>query len=247
MKKGSCVLLLFVLISSAQRSFGTAVLVLRSRNTIWIAADSMESDQYLKSHRSACKISSRGQFYWAASGPLYSDPQTGFDVSALMARIKFEDGNLRSKMDTFLSKSKHPFARELAAVKRASPATYSKFLTYQYLLQIIFVGFENGQPTWTLGTLTGHEVNGQITIDDASNEAPFLAEHRTDVQGIGETREAREYLNNHHPEVRNDPVAALRESVLIEERALPQEVGGKVSILEISGIGTRWVEKGECK
>ena len=247
MKKGRWIVLVCTVIFAAQCSFGTAVIVLRSKGEIWIAADSMETDQTGTNSRSACKILNTGQFYWAAAGPVYSDTTTGFEVSTFVDGIKSEKGTLRSKMNAFITKSKDPFARELASIEKDDPIGFAKLIAYTCLWQVVFVGSEGGHPAFVWACVTAREVNGQIILDGTPEEPPGGQPAEGDFLGIGETEEARAYLAKHRSEIVTDPAGVLRASIIVEESAKPQLVGGEVNILEISGNGRNWIAKGKCK
>lgn len=112
------IVLICMVVLAAQYCSGTAVIVLRNGNKLWIAADSMQTDQTGTIFRSDCKILEKGEFYWAAAGPVYSDSRTGFEVKTLVDGIRSKKGTLRSEMNTFIAKSKGPIASELASIRK---------------------------------------------------------------------------------------------------------------------------------
>jgi len=238
--------LLCAAIFSAQSGFGTTVIVLRVKDKVWIAADSMQTSEKLTTHRSACKILKSGHFYWAASGAV-SDNVTGFKLSALVDRVKSQEGSLRSKLDTFILESKKPLAQELTAIKKVDPVYFSEALSRQCIWEIVFVGIERRRPTFVWVCIGGREVNGQIILDGTSQQASTTVDPLGDVLLLGESEAAKSYIVDRRSKLNTDPIGVLRGSIVVEELEKPQLVGGEISIVEISDNGLTWIDKGKCK
>jgi hypothetical protein len=186
-----------------------------------------------------------GEFYWAAAGPVYIDIRRGFQVKNLVDRIKSEKGTLRSRMKAFIANSKQPIAKELASIRKDDRTFFAKLLTYNSLLQIVFVGFEEEHPAFVWASLTAREVNGRVVVDGTVEEPP--RDQSSGLLGIGETIQAQEYIRKNGSRLATDPIGVIRESIIVQELAEPQMVGGNVSILQISRDGKQWIDKGVCK
>ena len=243
-KRWASILAIFL---TSQSCFATAVVILRKGNTIWIAADSLQTNRTGGITRLACKVMNGGQFWWAAAGPVYSDPATGFEVSAQVDAVKSKRGAIKSKMNSFVSNSKPAFVAELKSIKSRDPIGFAKVMGYHCLIQIAFAGIERGRATFVWTCMTAIEADGQIMISGTPDEAPLKGDPLADMVLLGETTEAASYIRKHKSELNGDPIAVIRQSIVYQESAEPQMVGGEVSILELSSSGAKWVDKGECK
>src|ERR1700730_11013035 len=74
--------------------FGTAIVVILHGDQVWIAADSMQTDNTGTQHRYVCKTINEETFYWAAAPSLYEHPATGFGIEKLVKTIKSTKGTL---------------------------------------------------------------------------------------------------------------------------------------------------------
>jgi hypothetical protein len=233
--------LLWVVFISPQ-CYGTTILILFGSGNIWIAADSQQTRGTEK--RFACKIIKKGQFYWAAASPIYEDPESGFTVTKLVDQIAVGD-SLRETMATFIASSKIPIVQELLYVQRFHPDEYPQLMPggKSHLIKVVFVGVENGQPKAVFTDLTAEIISGEIVIDGAPNEPPGSEGWLE----FGASDSAEHYMIHHRSEIPTDPAGLLRDSILAQEKATPNRVGGKVSVMQLTNKGTKWIDTGECR
>ena len=217
--------------------------MINNGDNIWIGTDSFQGNATKTAMRLACKINKEHTFYWAVATPLVADTATGFDFNKVVSATH-PKGNLNDKMRTLICKSKVPLSNELAAVKKTSPDYFANFLTYRALFQVLFVGLENGHPSFTWAVLNAQESNGKVEI---VSQGPETTGSKLGVFSMGEDKAAKAYISAHIGELTDDPARLIRDSIAAQESEEPEMVGGPISIAKIDPSGFTWIQKGECQ
>jgi hypothetical protein len=152
-----------------------------------------------------CKILEGKRFYWAAAGPIYIDPTTGFEVERLVRTVGSK-GTLLNKMKTLVANTKEPLARELASIRKDNPSAYTKIVAGQKaLLEVVFAAIEKGHPTYVWVNFIAREVGETIQVDGDPIEAlEPTADNPSSVLCLGEYKEAMAYLQSHGGSLLND-------------------------------------------
>jgi hypothetical protein len=246
----NCIICAIVFSFSAY-STGTEFIVAHHDGTIWIAADSMSisNDSAKRTPTYVCKIFNEGRFYWTVAAVPYDDPLTGFSVAKLVNQIKSTKGTIRDSMNAFIANSKAPIAKEIIHIRKTYPSDFAtdfgKFMVHHgkaNLIKVVFVGVESGQLVAESVSMTAEEINNHIVVSGTPVE---LAAEKDWF--LGNRNDARDFIDQNRQRIASDPAGLVRDTVLLEERLHPGEVGGPISILQVTDAGGKWIEQGECK
>jgi hypothetical protein len=242
------VLLCLINAAVAPNCFATTVLVLSNGQTVWIAADSLQSGQSpsgLTAKRLGCKLNGQGSFYWADSGDVVIDDETHFSVESLMKKVQDKNKSIDQIANEFITVAKTPVLEEVQHLYRVVPDMFGDIPTVGSFVffSVIFVKPENGKPEVRfvyVGMLVDH---GKFTpkITGPFDLYPMVR------NGIGIRDEALHYFDAHQSRIATDPVQLLRDGIALEASDYPGGVGGPTSILELTGKTFRWVDKGACE
>ena len=237
--------LIWVLLAFTQPSSGTSVIVFYTSNVIYLAADSMETNQETGTTRKLCKFVQSGNMYWAAATDFYTYPYTGFDLPNIVASVG-DEGSVGSKMDQFIEAVSDPLKKAIIDSKRLRPEICAKYAAGKRSpLQMVLVGTERGKPTFTLVGFMAHTVKGRLVLTtERSNPVNLTARQPFSVTGMGVYELALDYFKAHVSASGVDPVAAIKEAMKLE--VATGVVGAPFSILRFDAAGPKWIEKGKC-
>jgi hypothetical protein len=226
-------------------SYGTTVIFIRRGTTIWIAADSQQTgfDQFgnKKAVRFQCKLIKENSFYWASSTNYYAD-STGFSIQKLVQAAK---GNTLHEIAANLADTaKQPILDEVENVENQIPPEKRRTTDAAMLFgTVLFLGLDDQKPAVFIVRFTVQRTNRKETV---RSDGPIPFTETSVGGGIGIFDEGLDYMTAHRAEIASNPIGILRNSVLQEEHKFPDDIGGKMSILQLSSDGFRWIENGEC-
>jgi hypothetical protein len=194
---------------------------------IWVAADSEQTgvDTFgnKKATRYQCKLTKEGAFYWGSSSDFYVDDVSGFSIQKLIHQTKGK--TLHEIATNFASSAKEPILKEFLSVQNQMPPAD----TYPFA-SIIFLGVTDSKPEVFIVSFTIERHNNQLTV--ASN-GPITPPENVGG-GIGIRDEALAYMAAHCEQIALNAIGVLRNSMLAEEKKFPNDIGGKISIVQLS-------------
>jgi hypothetical protein len=227
-------------------SMGTTILVVLQGDKVWIATDSLQRSN-TREQRYACKINSEGGFYWAAGSLVYEDEEAGYSIKRMVSEAASTKGTLLDAMNALIVAAKVDSAKEFSLLKRTSPMDFSKLIQPDHTIlvaKVIFIGKGNGHPPKVIYTiLVAREIHGKIIISGT----PIIPPAAHISFELGSYLTAEDYFLAHQLSPQIDPAPIMRDGIVAEEKAHPLNIGGRVSVLEISPTDSHWREKGECQ
>lgn len=227
----------------APSSYGTSVLVIETaENSVYLAADGLQSESASGFTRQFCKIKKQGTVYWAVATNFYYHRTTGFDVEKLVASIG-TSGSVHSMMKRFNQVATGPLAREVASLKTEDPTEYAEYIAgTRFVVEIAFVGRENGEPTWAVTRFRAKKVGTSVTVTG-------YLEKRLDppsATGLGHWDLGAHYVVDHPTDFYSNPTGTIRRGLLREAVAGPKDVAEPFSILVVDSHKDEWLEPGLC-
>jgi hypothetical protein len=227
-------------------SMGTTILVVLQGDKVWIAADSLQKSN-TGEQRYACKINSEREFYWAAASPVYEDEEAGYSIKRMISEAASTKGTLLDAMNALIVTAKVDSAKEFSLLKHTSPTDFSKLIQPDHTIlvaKVIFIGKGDGHPPQAIYTiLVAREIHGKIIISGTPINPPAAPVNFE----LGSYSTAQNYFLVHELSPQSDPAPIMRDGIVAEEKAHPLNIGGRVSVLEISPTESHWREKGECQ
>jgi hypothetical protein len=187
-------------------------------------------------------LTKENSFYWASSTNYYAD-SSGFSIQRLVQAAK---GKIVHEIAVnFADSAKQPILNEVVNVENQIPPAKRRTTDAAMLFgTVLFLGLDDQEPTVFVVSFTIQRTNGEQTV---TSKGPVAFPKSSFGGGIGIYDDGLDYMKAHSAEITSDPVGVLRNSVLQEENRFPNDIGGKMSILQLSSDGFKWIENGECR
>jgi hypothetical protein len=239
-------LLILTALSLNSSCFATTIVAVMARTHLFIGADSMlvrlDGNGKRQVH-SICKIHVVGSCYYATSGVTL--PSMKFDFTTLAGKACRSPGTLIQKASLY-QKMALPIVRRMFSHDKEVPLLRGKYIS------VLFGAIENGYPTL-------------IYVDYRQDRQRRIVPSRQDLRGsdlIGNMgamisvgiNETIEKYSSENPSTFLAGDAAAKVVYLLnlefaneQNKALDQRfMGPPFSIVELSGMGVRWLSKGMC-
>jgi hypothetical protein len=230
----------------------TTIVAVRSSTEVVLAADSKSVDLQTGSGGSDCKIFACGR-YFVGVGGIYraSRGPISFDAFALVKQACSIGSNAEETADRIAKALVPPYAKFLEDVRQYDTITYeSGFLNKVLFLNLVLVGFENGQSF----------ILGRDVIPPSPSAFPFIlniGKHDL-TDPLSEFQGQTYFLGSHdgidgfistHPAIRSlGVVEAARFFVAYEIADEPNRVGPPIDIVTIDKTAPHWIQrKPDCE
>lgn len=221
--------------------YGTVIVAVRTPGEIIVGADSKASyagTEYTESH---CKINQVGNLFFAAA-KLVGDNKDRFSVKRIASEAINKGGTISDIVTNFERLVALPLYDLSASIKNNNPDLYEGISSGGSILDILFFGIENNNPTMFYRTFNPlfppfepsfSGMRGQVINDDRPAYICLghtwpLAPHIT---------EGPEYWK------KMGLVSGVRNLIQIAIKDDPSMVGGPITILRIDRKGGKWIEK----
>jgi hypothetical protein len=216
---------------------GTAIVILRTKDSILAAADSrLSSDNPLYSG-TTCKIRTAGGIGIAIAG-LYTEPESKFDAMQIALAAAQTEGTIFTKMQAFEGLIYRPLTTAWANILKRHPELNLK----DFNTQIAFFGFYEDitfvirEKLFPVGhPLVGWSIDYQRRVFPTANTKDSL--------GLITMAQSKEILDALvQPFSADDWVQALNRMIQIAiDRRL--DVGPPIVMLSLTRSGKRWIQK----
>lgn len=236
------------------QAFGTSVFVARFPDRLVVAADTLAQERGSGSANGrtehVCKIVQSGAIYFVIIG-VDRDNLDIYNADRLARQIALKAKSVTDAGNIFSREIVAPLEQAATRLRRESPNSYDFAMRKHRPLQVVFMGIENGDPTFSIVDTAVTETKRKITAHEKITVVPSENYPASDLQfeTFGQDSAAvKLYKRNNLAQVLpKDPVGVLRTLVETEIRDDPADVGAPIDILTISPIGTSWNQKGKCK
>jgi hypothetical protein len=239
------VVLMFVIFCSLSCA-GTAIAALRDESGMVVSADSLLVDP-LTGRSTVCKIIPSGSGFFAVAGVAQSSNQyRTFDALKIAAQVGKET-TVKTRADAFRRAALPSFRNAVNDIRRYAPNFFSQeIIGKPQALQAIFFGIEGGIATFQVETFSVTLVKGDIVIKPARIACPGVCTESINLQILGENDAAKAasrlikdggIINPHNL------VESSRQLINIEERAVPDYVGGSIVSVIVRRSGpAAWID-----
>jgi hypothetical protein len=233
-------LLLFVAFSCVWSS-GTELVMVIEKHRVFLAADSLLTNDSGQEPSKQCKIHQSDTLFYAISG-LAFDLEVGFNPDKLIAkrRRNIDTAEALDGLDVSFIGS---LQKVVALLKTEAPARYDQIIQGTAPIETIFVVETFGKPRGYVKEFG--VVNGKVVAAPARN---CFGGH---VIEEGERCESASSMATLMPFLRpllrtDDAVTIIHKIVEAAQSARPTEVAPPISILDLEPTGPRWSEQGLC-
>ena len=237
--RSSIFLLLPMLLQGQDFTYGTAIVILRTPNTIYAAADSMLVTAGSTTTETECKIRFAGETGFALAG-IFVEPASGFDLIKIIKKVCLADRPLTAKFASLEEAVRAPL---LSAMNNIYHHPLSPALDHLGV-QIALFGFE-GKTSYVYritldavaegSNVTDLRVKKTIVPDEKNNEPyclVFLAQSADVLATLQSTRLSGKDWRD-----------ALNQVIQLAIEKNPSSVGPPVDIVEVTDQGRRWLQR----
>jgi hypothetical protein len=233
-------LLPILLFSACGMDADTSVVVFRTDNAIYAAADSQAGQV-----AGVCKFFKVGDVFFSLSGPYFPASRE------IVSRADVTLSNIRPSVKNF-ERLFSPFLQDaLEQGRKETPGKYRE-LVHSGLPEtdFVFFGMRGGTPIVAIASFHIDDSQGPVRVTTAPEQ--FLdGPHCPDSQLIcgatmGYDKAIKAFVSKHPDWWRATDLAGLvRNFVQIEINDQPEYVGPPVRVLRIDAKGARWIQHGE--
>jgi len=209
-----------------------------SPNHVVLGADSLLRGD--STNRYGCKIMQSGAVFWAAAG-LEDDSKTGFGVRKFIDQSAAKTSHVQDMLDSAGVRLLPSLQKEIPLIKRGMPWFYQRILNGGFILQIM------------AARETGVGLEAYVKEFRVVNDKVGTAPSRTcsQLQGCifhaGANDAVSQYIASHDHEVWDAKAdMAIDRMMAVAFQADPANIGGPISILDISPNNTGWLRKNGC-
>jgi hypothetical protein len=250
----SLILLTGTFLFSQCVSAQTTIVAVRAINGIIIAADSLQKVIIPSTgpgvpeksvRQSVCKIYQFGNIFYATSGPLLSNPKTGFIVDKIIAESFRKDKDIADNADRFKKEIQNPLMEALDNVKTEYPTYFERSIYGHEPVQILIAGIENNVPILVvLGFKVVSSLHELVRIESSEGGCKgSICQQNPFYIALGKHDALDRYVDN-NPNIWNAGIInAARRLVEVEIADKPEDVGPPVDILFIGLSQIQWIQK----
>lgn len=222
---------------------GSTIVVLRDDTQIVVASDSMGFSPTMPKSLSLCKIVRANDVFIASAG-FVEDRPTGFSVMSIGIKEFSRKGSILERAMIFKKAITKPFTRAVTRIKHDTPTVFAEeILGKPQSLEVVFVGIENGVPTFVFQYFSVVQESGHIFIRAAIRRCPGdICSHGSGYLLMGEIK-AAETIISHGGFWTFALVRDARRIIEIEIADKPKDVAAPIDILQISRNGTVWIQR----
>jgi hypothetical protein len=222
----------------------TSVVILWTKDKIYIAVDSLLAFKGTKKNAIlyGCKLHRVKELAFASSG-IYGYPDTKFLASSTISEAILRAHSIQEAA-TLAQQTLTPQLQEaMRHMKTHYPRQYAKakYELYQFVIAGMLSSGKTGVAIGTFPIVSGNGPSENTYFDD-------LKDNDIGSRFLGAASSPYRYTKQHptwYTEGSLDTMARKFVGLAIKE--LPNKINGKVSIVEISGKGWKWLDKGECQ
>jgi hypothetical protein len=223
----------------------TLVIVLRTEQAIFVAADSKLADTDGGDRLPVCKIHIADQFVWATSGIL-NDKKRTFDTWATVEAAIKAGGSLSEVIERIDEILTSQLKQLLPGERLTDPRSYDIAVSAGHPITIYFI--QNTDFRMSDFTLPNKEAPARIEVVNQSCPGDLCAARSDTISMMGFHEAAQAELAR-NPQIWDQMgiIPALSRLMDIQHNATPTMVAGPVSILRIDKSGAlSWLQKGIC-
>jgi hypothetical protein len=232
-------------------ALATTVVVIRTRQRVVIAADSLASNG--ATPFTMCKIGVNPRFPVSFAIVGYSQLQFGnksrFSAIDLAEDAISSTANLHDAGRRFESTAAVSLLNALRLMKKNQTKDFERLLQSPEPVQVVFAAVENGVPAFVVSSFSVQDGNGGLTVSQHESACPGSACPYGQNQAVilGENGAARRQTADVSFWKGLDPLSAARKLVEVAIESHPKTVGPPISIITIDASGTVWNDKGVCQ
>lgn len=233
-----------------ETQWATYVVIVEHDGVIVIGADSKVSHALSGTATTECKIHEvRRGIFFAAAG-LYARRSTGFDVAKIAVLAGTKATNVQRMSTRFVQSASHPLQESAIALRKIRPDYFSAHYGGGVpILWAAFVGYQKGMPIIIIHYFfVSFDEQGASKLKVVTHSCPGDCPPGNDaIIELGDSKPAQVFVANHPTFWSVGQVEGVRQLLDLTIRAVPEDVGLPVSILQIGNAGSTWIEKGACK
>ena len=219
-------------------ALATSIAILRSRDTIYVGADSHRTYRNPNGTYagSVCKIVPAGRFVFVASGLTYF---AGQDVADIAVKAVHDARSMTDAVEAFRSRLTSFLPKAFVAETELDPAWDDR--GNRLLLEAAFLGFEQGRSEVILEWYR-RDANGLLVSDRRTYDAAIPGHY--DFIFAGKRRAIDRFMANRSIVIRGDldAIGFITQAIRLEIADSPQSTGPPIDILQIAANGRRWLE-----
>lgn len=224
----------------------TTIVAIRARDALYLGADSMVGRWDGSEKWFACKIHHTGGIFTAYARNIVVDG-SDLDIPNIADKALHGTGTLKKRISRFDVEISDKLRVWLQKVKNKEPVFFEQHADGQSVSDVVFMGFENGQPKMFVRRFLVGVTNNRVVVEPKTRDCP------------GECSKGRStvYLGHHEiidREVASNPRIwdrgvsnAIEFLIQKESTGEPSEVGGPIALLQIDKSGPHWLQYGSCE
>jgi hypothetical protein len=172
---------------------------------------------------------------------------TSFNIPDFAEKALGGSGTLKQRIAAFDVRVAEGLADALQQLKAADPVFFKERAEGRSVSDVVFLGFEDGQPKMFLRWFMVSVKNDRVAIETRAKDCPGNCTTGTAVDRLGHHETIDRELEA-NPTIWNRGFAeAIEYLIRRESEGEPAEVGGPIAILEIDQTGRHWIRYGSCK
>lgn len=233
-------------IRSSDAVHGTAKLIIRTPNEIVAAADSLAVNASgMAFQEPESKIRSFGDFFISVNG-MSSDPQTGYDIFALLESLGNESGHLHQKLAMFERQVQSQLKYTLEEMRKNDPDAYRHTVIEIAPLGVDFFGLFDSDLFLHNFRFVVRDPDGRdLLVDVEKHSCPGDCPDGIAWVSVGRP-EYIQRLRNEFPDFSRAPLVHLAERyVQMQIDDGVPHVGPPVEVLRIAREGAQWIRKNQ--
>ena len=190
-----------------------------------------------------CKIQQVGTAFHAAAN-VTEDPETNFNVLAIVKDVFQMKASILEKADRFTSLVVPPLTRFLENIKRNHPETYHQEFQGKHTLDVVFFGMESDVPVVHLRSFVASDI-GPFAVSVAIMKKNCPGDCETDLYFSLGHHDAIDTFLKENPFFwqRTTIIEGIRFLVTIEATMNPDDVGLPIDLIHLSKDGVEWIQK----
>jgi hypothetical protein len=241
----SVIVLFLGAISFSEAQANTLLIVLRTEDAVFVAADSKVRKTSGRDIGSACKIHVTDQITWATAG-IVDDPRSTFNTWKTAETAIRAGGSFSQIVSRFDDDLANQMKELVPRIKRDDPSSYEVAVKSGHPITVVFI--KNIEFRMSDFTLPNRDTSDKIEVINQSCPGNGCVMNPQMMAMMGYFDAAKAEVDR-NPQIWDQMgiVPALNYLMDIQHDATPVSVAGPVSILRIDKSGAlSWLQKGVC-